>query len=98
MHKVFLVSELQLQESIKESHEMNGTKLTTSLVARARISAQETLFRHLGSLSTAALALTTVSKPSPASDISSGCSLSAFGVASKIEASQPYKSKYLFSI
>jgi len=63
----------------------------TSLVARARISAQETLFLHWGSLSTAALALATVSKPSPASEMSSGWSFSAllFGDASKMEASQP---------
>lgn len=57
----------------------------------AKISAQETLFLHLGTLSTAALALITVSKPSPASEILSGPSFSdlRFLEASKIEASQP---------
>ena len=43
----------------------------------AKISAQETLFWQFGSLSTAALALITVSNPSPARDISSGWSFSA---------------------
>lgn len=68
------------------------TKLTTSLVANANISAQETLFLHCGLLSTAALAFTTVSNPSPASERLSGCSFSAFPLvdASSTEASQPY--------
>ena len=48
------------------------TNTTTSLVARASISAQETLFVHRESLSTAALALITVSNPSPARERSSG--------------------------
>lgn len=69
------------------------TKATTSLVAKAKISAQETLFLHLGSASRAAFAFITVSNPSPASDISSGWSFSnlPFGPdANKTEASQPY--------
>lgn len=49
-----------------------NTRFTTSLVARASMSAQETLLVQRGSLSTAAFAFTTVSKPSPASEISSG--------------------------
>ena len=48
------------------------TKTTTSRVARAKMSAHETLLRQLGSLSTACFAFTTVSNPSPASDMSSG--------------------------
>lgn len=39
-----------------------------SLVAMASTSAQDTLPRHPGTASTAALALITVSKPSPARD------------------------------
>lgn len=71
------------------------TNTTTSLVARASISAQETLFLHWGSLSTAALALTTVSNPSPAREMSSGWSFSAllFGEESSTEASQPYTTR-----
>lgn len=65
----------------------------TSLVARARISAQETLFLQAGTASTAALAFTTVSKPSPANDRFSGWSFSAVfppEEAIVTEASQPY--------
>ena len=71
------------------------TKLTTSLVANANISAHETLFRHWGLLSTAALALTTVSKPSPASERLSGWSFSAcpLGDAIIMEASHPCRKK-----
>ena len=63
-----------------------------SRVAKARMSAQETLLRHLGSASTAALALMTVSNPSPANDRLSGWSFSAvlLGEAIMVEASQPY--------
>lgn len=66
----------------------------TSLVARANISAQETLFRQLGLLSRAAFALMTVSNPSPASDMSSGWSFSAFAFARRTEASHPYVYKH----
>lgn len=52
------------------------TKTTTSLVAKANMSAQETLFLHPGTLSTAALALITVSNPSPASERFSALSFS----------------------
>lgn len=64
----------------------------TSLVAKANISAQETLCLHPGTLSTAALALITVSKPSPASERSSPESFSALplGDANITEASHPY--------
>lgn len=48
-----------------------------SRVAIASISAQETLFLQLGTASTAALALITVSNPSPASERLSGWSFSA---------------------
>jgi len=48
-----------------------------SLVAMARMSAHDTLFRHCGTASTAALALMTVSKPSPARDRLLGWSFSA---------------------
>lgn len=64
----------------------------TSRVAMARISAQETLFLHLGLLSTAALALITVSNPSPARERLSGWSFSAVLPpvdAIMTEASQP---------
>lgn len=44
----------------------------TSLVAKARMSAQDTLFLQRGFESTAALALITVSNPSPANDRLSG--------------------------
>lgn len=44
----------------------------TSRVAMARMSAQETLLLQLGTASTAALALITVSNPSPARDKLSG--------------------------
>lgn len=44
----------------------------TSLVAMARMSAQDTLFLQLGIASTAAFALTTVSNPSPANERLSG--------------------------
>ncbi|CAA7404676.1 unnamed protein product [Spirodela intermedia] len=62
---------------------------TTSLVARARMSAQETTPGHL--LSTAVLALTTVSNPSPAREMFSSASFSAspFGEAIITEASHP---------
>jgi hypothetical protein len=68
------------------------TKTTTSLVARAKISAHETLFLQLGTLSTAALALITVSNPSPASERLSELSFSdpRFLEASMTEASQPW--------
>lgn len=58
----------------------------------AKMSAQETLFLQAGILSTAALALITVSYPSPASDILSGWSFSAVlfpDDLSMMEASQP---------
>lgn len=61
----------------------------TSLVAKAKISAHETTFLHPLTLSTAALALITVSKPSPARERLSGLSFSDFLEASIIEASQP---------
>lgn len=48
------------------------TSAMTSRVAIARMSAQETLFLQLGIASTAALALITVSNPSPANDRLSG--------------------------
>lgn len=56
------------------------------------MSAHETLFRHCGTASTAALALMTVSKPSPARERLSGWSFSAvlLGVdATTTDASQP---------
>lgn len=68
------------------------TRAMTSRVAIARISAQETLFLQLGTASTAALALITVSNPSPASERLSGWSFSALlpGVdPTTIDASQP---------
>uniref|UniRef100_A0A0A9AU50 Uncharacterized protein n=1 Tax=Arundo donax TaxID=35708 RepID=A0A0A9AU50_ARUDO len=64
----------------------------TSLVAMARMSAQDTLFRHRGTASTAALALMTVSKPSPARERLTGLSFSAVLLrvdATTTEASQP---------
>ena len=48
------------------------TSAMTSRVAMARISAHETLFLQLPTASTAALALITVSNPSPANDRLSG--------------------------
>ena len=59
----------------------------------AKISAHETLFLQLGMASTAALALITVSNPSPANDKLSGWSFSAllFEVDATItDASHPY--------
>ena len=55
------------------------------------MSAQETLFLHPGTLSTAALALITVSKPSPASERFSALSFSEVWLFVWIntEASQP---------
>jgi hypothetical protein len=58
----------------------------------ARMSAQETRFRHRGTASTAALARITVSKPSPARDRLMGWSFSAVALgvdATTTEASQP---------
>lgn len=69
------------------------TRTMTSRVANARISAQETLFLHSATLSTAALALITVSNPSPANDKLSTLSFSALfpGVDAIItDASHPY--------
>ena len=66
----------------------------TSRVAIARISAHETLFLQLATASTAALALMTVSNPSPANERLSGLSFSAVLVpedAIITEASQPYQ-------
>uniref|UniRef100_J3MI57 Uncharacterized protein n=1 Tax=Oryza brachyantha TaxID=4533 RepID=J3MI57_ORYBR len=63
-----------------------------SLVAMASMSAQETLSRQPGTASTAALALMTVSKPSPARERLFGWSFSAvlFAVdATTTDASQP---------
>jgi len=67
------------------------TNAMTSLVAMANMSAHETLFWQPGTLSTAALALITVSKPSPASERSIGLSFSDvwFVEASITEASHP---------
>lgn len=48
------------------------TNEMTSRVAMTRISAQETLFLQPGTASTAALALMTVSNPSPANERLSG--------------------------
>ena len=65
----------------------------TSRVAMARISAHETLFLQLGTASTAALALITVSNPSPAKERLSGWSFSALLLPVDCiitEASQPY--------
>ena len=65
----------------------------TSRVAIARISAHETLLVQLGTASTAALALITVSNPSPANERLSGLSFSAVLLAVDAiitEASQPY--------
>lgn len=68
------------------------TSWMTSLVAKARMSAQETLFLQREFESTAALALITVSNPSPANDRLSEWSFSAVfpGVDDTItEASHP---------
>lgn len=73
------------------------TSAITSRVAKARISAHETLFLHWGMASTAAFALITVSNPSPAKDRLSGWSFSAwlFPVdAIKTEASQPFNTAH----
>lgn len=56
----------------RERERERETSAMTSRVAMARISAQETLFLQLGIASTAALALITVSNPSPANDRLSG--------------------------
>ena len=62
-----------------------------SLAARAMMSAQDTLYWHCGSLSTAALALRTVWNPSRFSDWLSLCrhSSSPFEFTIMIDASQP---------
>lgn len=67
------------------------TRNTESLAARARMSAQDTMFRHCGSLSTAALALITVPNPSSFSVMPSGLrhSSSPAGLISNTDASQP---------
>lgn len=68
------------------------TRAMTSRVAMVRISAHETLFLHVGFLSTSALALITVSNPSPAKDRLSGWSFSAVLLPVEeiiTEASQP---------
>jgi len=65
----------------------------TSRVARARMSAHDTWFVHAGTASTAALALMTVSKPSPARERLLGWSFSAvlFPVDTRItDASHPW--------
>lgn len=76
----------------KEHLKGSYTNLTTSLVAKAKMSAQETLFRQLGTLSTACFALITVSNPSPASERLSELSFSAvpFLENNNTEASHPY--------
>ena len=68
------------------------TNAMTSLVANANMSAHETLLWQPGTLSTAALALITVSNPSPASERFIGLSFSdvLFLVASITDASHPY--------
>jgi len=68
-----------------------GTWTTDSLAASARMSAHDTLLRHCGSLSTAALALRTVWNPSRFSDWLSLCrhSSSPFEFTIMIDASQP---------
>lgn len=70
---------------------MPHTNTMTSLVAKAKISAHETLFLHSATFSTASFALMTVSKPSPASERSSSASFSASPLrdASITEASHP---------
>jgi hypothetical protein len=68
------------------------TSAMTSRVAMASISAHDTLLVHCGTASTAALALITVSKPSPASDKLIGWSFSAVlfpDDATITDASQP---------
>lgn len=74
-------------------NENNGpTRAITSLAAIARISAQDTLFLHWGTASTAALALITVSNPSPANERLSLWSFSALLLpvdATITEASHP---------
>ncbi|KAF7001283.1 hypothetical protein CFC21_016988 [Triticum aestivum] len=69
------------------------TSAMASLVAMTSMSAQETRFRHRGTASTAALALITVSKPSPASDRLAVLSFSAVLLAVdaiSTDASHPY--------
>lgn len=72
----------------------------TSRVAIAKMSAHETLFWQPGTLSTAALALITVSNPSPASERLIGLSFSEvlFLEASMTEASHPCPHKHKFII
>lgn len=67
IYHFYSIHTIFLKGTFKRKHGVL-TKTMTSLVARANISAHETLFRQLGLLSSAALALMTVSNPSPASD------------------------------
>lgn len=71
------------------------TKKTASLAARAKMSAQDTLLVHRGSLSTAALARMTVSNPEGFREKSSGWNHSSFPFGLMIinDASHPYSNK-----
>jgi hypothetical protein len=66
------------------------TKATESLAARAMMSAQETLFVHCGSASTAAFTWAIVLYPSSLRNVfSPDCRSLLFVLLSKIDASQP---------
>ncbi|KAH0467307.1 hypothetical protein IEQ34_004545 [Dendrobium chrysotoxum] len=94
--KTYLLGAKQKSKQNLKLKQRNRTREMTSRVAMARISAQETLFRHWVTASTAALALMTVSNPSPARERLSELSFSAllFAVDATItDASQPYMSR-----